>query len=113
MAHNRAAGRMAEGSPVVNEDGSGEQKVKMPTLNPNNLDGTIEDAQLVQAGAMAPDDPSGQDYAVAGQAKAIMSQAMAMKSQQQQGGGESGAQQAAASGSQQPDFQRPQFSMQA
>lgn len=51
----------------------------MPSLNPNNPDKTINDANTVIRSAMAPSDPSDQDYRVADQAQSIKMQAQAVK----------------------------------
>ena len=51
----------------------------MPSLNPNNPDKTINDANTVIRSAMAPSDPSDQDYRVAAQAQSIKMQAQAVK----------------------------------
>ena len=53
----------------------------MPSLNPNNPQKTINDANTVIRSAMAPSDPSDQDYRVAAQAQSIKMQAQAVKSQ--------------------------------
>ena len=55
----------------------------MPSLNPANPKKTLEDADTVIRAAMAPNDPSGQDYAVANQAKNIKMQAQAIKQEGQ------------------------------
>ena len=53
--------------------------IQMPTLDKKNLDKTIKHADTVIRAAMAPTDPSSQDYKVAAEARAIRSQALAMK----------------------------------
>ena len=78
-AHKRAAGSLA--GPIVienNADGipvSGHVSIKMPRLNKENPQETIDQADIVIKSAMAPTDPSGQDYKVAKQAKSIKAQA--------------------------------------
>ena len=81
--HKRAGGalagaivieRNAEGIPV-----GGHVSIKMPTLNPKNPQNTINNANTVIESAMAPSDPSGQDYRVANQAKSIKAQAQRLQ----------------------------------
>ncbi len=83
LAHKRAGGsfagdivieRNAEGIPV-----GGHVSIKMPTLDKNNPQRTIDHANIVINSAMAPADPSEQDYNVANQAKAIKQQAIEYK----------------------------------
>ncbi len=75
LAHKRAAGNLA--GPIVIEKNSqgipvgGHVSIKMPSLNEENPEQTIEQADTVIKSAMAPKDPSGQDYKVASQAKSI------------------------------------------
>lgn len=83
LAHKAAGGSLA-GSIVIerNSDGipfAGHVDIKMPSLNPNNPDKTINDANNVIRSAMAPSDPSDQDYRVAAQAQSIKMQAQAVK----------------------------------
>lgn len=85
LAHKSAGGALA-GSIVIerNADGmpfAGHVDIKMPSLNPNNPQKTINDANKVIRSAMAPSDPSDQDYRVAAQAQSIKMQAQAVKSQ--------------------------------
>lgn len=85
LAHKSAGGALA-GSIVIerNADGipfAGHVDIKMPSLNPNNPQKTINDANTVIRSAMAPSDPSDQDYRVAAQAQSIKMQAQAVKSQ--------------------------------
>lgn len=85
LAHKSAGGALA-GSIVIerNTDGipfAGHVDIKMPSLNPNNPQKTINDANTVIRSAMAPFDPSDQDYRVAAQAQSIKMQAQAVKSQ--------------------------------
>lgn len=79
LAHKMAGGALAgdiviernsEGIPVA-----GHVSIKMPVLNRNNPQQTINDADTVIRSAMAPSDPSEQDYRVAAQARAIKFQA--------------------------------------
>ena len=83
LAHKSAGGSLA-GSIVIerNADGipfAGHVDIKMPSLNTNNPDKTINDANTVIRSAMAPSDPSDQDYRVAAQAQSIKMQAQAVK----------------------------------
>lgn len=87
MAHKAAGGqfagaisieRNAEGIPV-----SGHVPIRMPVLNKSNPQQTIDHANTVIKAAMAPSDPSGQDYKVANQASQIKMQAMALKAKRQ------------------------------
>ena len=85
LAHKRAGGDLA--GPIIierNADGipfAGHVDIKMPSLNPNNPQKTINDANTVIRSAMAPFDPSDQDYRVASQAENIKMQAQAIKQQ--------------------------------
>ena len=83
LAHKTAGGALAgdiviernsEGIPVA-----GHVAIKMPVLNRNNPQQTINDADTVIRAAMAPSDPSDQDYRVAAQARSIKSQAESFK----------------------------------
>lgn len=83
LAHKRAGGvfagdivieRNAEGIPV-----GGHVPIQMPTLDENNPQRTIDHANTVIASAMAPSDPSEQDYKVANQARAIKQKAIEIK----------------------------------
>lgn len=83
LAHKAAGGSLA-GAIVIerNSDGipfAGHVDIKMPSLNPNNPDKTINDANTVIRSAMAPSDPSDQDYRVAAHAQSIKMQAQAVK----------------------------------
>ena len=82
-AHKRAAGSL--GGPIViesNSEGipvSGHVSIKMPKLNERNPQETIDNADIVIKSAMAPSDPSAQDYKVANEAKTIKHQAENIK----------------------------------
>lgn len=83
LAHKSAGGSLA-GSIVIERNAdeipfAGHVDIKMPSLNPNNPDKTINDANTVIRSAMAPSDPSDQDYRVAAQAQSIKMQAQAVK----------------------------------
>lgn len=85
LAHKSAGGSLA-GAIVIerNADGipvGGHVPIKMPALDKNNPDKTINDANTVIRSAMAPTNPSSQDYNAANQAKALKLQAMAVKAE--------------------------------
>lgn len=65
----------ANGIPV-----GGHVSIKMPSLNKNNPNETIKHANTVIKAALAPSDPSSQDYKVAAQARLIKNQAEIYKS---------------------------------
>ena len=78
-AHKDAAGDLG-GSIVIENNAQGipvkgHVDIKMPVLDKTNPDKTIKRADTVIKSAMAPDDPSSQDYKVANEAKSIKSQA--------------------------------------
>lgn len=87
MAHKTAGGSFAGAISIErNQDGipvSGHVPIKMPTLDKNNPQKTIDHANTVIRAALAPGDPSAQDYKVANQAAQIKMQAQAFKSQHQ------------------------------
>ncbi|MBQ4113785.1 protein-glutamate O-methyltransferase [bacterium] len=83
LAHKNAAGSLA-GSIVIEKDSNGipvggHVSIKMPRLNPNNPDETINHANRVIKAALAPSDPSEQDYKVAFQAKQMKTKAEQLK----------------------------------
>lgn len=83
LAHKSAGGSLA-GSIVIekNADGipvGGHVNIKMPSLDPNNPQKTIDEANTVIRSAMAPVDPSSQDLKVKAQAENIKMQAQAVK----------------------------------
>ena len=83
LAHKRAGGVFA-GDIVIekNSEGipiSGHVAIQMPVLDKANPQRTIDHANTVIASAMAPSDPSDQDYKVANQARAIKQQAVDFK----------------------------------
>lgn len=83
-AHKSAAGALG-GPIVVEKDASGavtggHVDIKMPTFDPKDPDKTVSQANQVIKAAMAPADPSGQDYKVAAQAQGILNQAQQAKS---------------------------------
>jgi len=82
QAHKSAGGALA-GAIVIERDSNGipvggHVAIKMPALDSNNPQKTIDDANIVIRSAMAPGDPSAQDYKVAAQARAIKAQAQSM-----------------------------------
>ena len=77
--HKSAAGSLG-GAIVIEKDSQGiptggHVDIKMPGLDKKNPDKTIKDANTVIKAAMAPSDPSNQDYKVAAKAQAIKTQA--------------------------------------
>lgn len=83
LAHKVAGGSFAgaisieknsEGIPV-----SGHVPIKMPVLDKNNPQKTIDDADVVIKAALAPSDPSSQDYKVAAEAQSIKDRAKSLK----------------------------------
>lgn len=84
LKHKQAAGSYG-GSIVIERDANGivtggHVDIKMPTLDKNDPDETIKHANIVIDAAMAPDDPSDQDYKVAAEARAIKAEAQSCKS---------------------------------
>ena len=84
LAHKRAAGSLG-GSIVIEKDGNGipvggHVSIQMPKLDPTNPEKTIQHADTVIRAAMAPSDPSSQDYKVASEARSIKSKAQSLKS---------------------------------
>lgn len=87
-AHKVAGGSLAGAIVIDWKNGipvGGHVSIKMPSLNPKNPKKTIEEANTVINSAMAPADPSSQDYKVAGQAKGIKAQAERMEAKQKRG----------------------------
>lgn len=83
LAHKLAGGHLA-GAIVIEKNSqgipfAGHVDIKMPKMNPQNPKQTINDADTVIRAAMAPADPSGQDYKVAAQAQNIKAQAQNFK----------------------------------
>lgn len=83
LAHKMAGGSFAGAISIEkNSDGipvSGHVPIKMPILDKNNPQKTIDHANTVIKAAMAPSDPSSQDYKVASEAANIKNQAEALK----------------------------------
>jgi len=85
LAHKNAAGSLA-GPIVIEKDSNGipvggHVSIQMPTLDKEHPEKTIKHAETVIKSAMAPSDPSEQDYKVASQAKAIKTQAEKVQKQ--------------------------------
>ena len=91
--HLAAAGKYADGGIHMdyNSQGwatGGHVKIKMPALNKANPKETIQHAEAVKKAALAPGDPSEQDYKVAAQASQTLfkaQQLLANGSPQQSG----------------------------
>lgn len=83
-AHKRAGGALA-GAIVIEKNAQGipvggHVSIQMPKLNQKNPQQTIDNANTVINSALAPSDPSSQDYKVAAQAKTVKAQAQRIKS---------------------------------
>ena len=79
LKHKNAAGSFG-GSIVIEKDANGiptggHVDILMPVLDKNNPDKTIKHADTVIKAAMAPHDPSDQDYKVAAEARSIKAEA--------------------------------------
>ena len=87
MAHKAAGGSFAGAITIEkNSDGipvAGHVPIAMPVLDKRNPQNTIDHASTVIRAALAPSDPSSQDFRVANQASRIKMQAMAYKTQHQ------------------------------
>ena len=75
LAHKNAAGALA-GPIVIEKDSNGipvggHVSIQMPAVDPNNPQKAIDQADVVIKSAMAPSDPSAQDYNVANEARRI------------------------------------------
>ena len=78
-AHKNAAGSLG-GFIVIEKNGQGiptggHVDIQMPVLDKKDPDKTIKHADIVIKAAMAPGDPSEQDYKVAAEAKSIKNKA--------------------------------------
>lgn len=85
LKHKNAAGSLG-GAIVIEKDANGvptggHVDILMPTLNKKDPDKTIKHADIVIKSAMAPNDPSDQDYRVAAKARSIKAEAETYKSQ--------------------------------
>ena len=79
LAHKQAGGSLA-GNIVIekNSEGipvGGHVSIRMPSIDKSHPEKAIRDADTVIKSAMAPADPSAQDYKVAAQAKTIKREA--------------------------------------
>lgn len=79
LAHKGAAGSLG-GSIVIERDASGlvtggHVPITIPGLNKTNPKETLKQAQQVIDSAMAPSDPSDQDYKVAAEARSVLAMA--------------------------------------
>ena len=87
LAHKNAGGKYAGAIHIQrNEFGipiAGHVPIQMPTLDKNNPDNTINHANIVIDAALAPGDPSAQDYKVASQARDIKYLAQSYKANHQ------------------------------
>ena len=84
-AHKNAAGSLG-GYIVIEKDTNGipvggHVDIKMPVLDKDNPERTIQHADTVIKAAMAPNSPSSQDYKVASEAEAIKNKAKNIKNQ--------------------------------
>lgn len=90
QAHFAGLGHMAASGPVIERDGSGmptggHVQVKPFSLNPQNPEASLRDAQAVFKGASAPGaDMSGADGAIAAKASKVMFQAQQLIQQKRQ-----------------------------
>ncbi len=76
LAHKEAAGSFG-GNIVIEQDADGwvtggHVNITVPGLDTKNPEKTKEQAEIVIKAALAPSDPSGQDYKVAADAKAVL-----------------------------------------
>jgi len=86
-AHQSVAGSLG-GSIVIekNSDGvafAGHVPIQIPEVNEGNTDTSKKQNEQVKASALAPSDPSGQDYMVAAQAQANINKALIFMQQKQ------------------------------
>ena len=84
LAHKNAAGTLA-GAIVIEKDSKGmpiggHVSIKMPKLNIDNPTETFEHDNKVIRAALAPSNPSAQDYKVASKARSIKAQAETIQS---------------------------------
>lgn len=82
-AHKAAGGQYAGAISIEKDENgipvSGHVPIQMPALDKNNPQKTIDHANTVINAALAPSDPSSQDYKVANSAEQIKMQAQAVK----------------------------------
>ena len=86
-AHQSAAGALGGGIVIEkNSDGvafAGHVPIQIPEVNASNADVAKKQNEQVKTSALAPSDPSGQDYLVAAQAQANINKALLMMRQNQ------------------------------
>jgi len=86
-AHQSAAGALGGGIVIEkNSDGvafAGHIPIQIPDVNASNVDLSKPQNEKVKASALAPSDPSGQDYLVAAQAQANINKALLLIKQKQ------------------------------
>jgi len=85
LAHKNSAGSLA-GPIVIEKDSNGipvggHVSIQMPVIDKAHPEKTIKHADTVIKSALAPSDPSAQDYKVASEAKAIKSKAEQIQKQ--------------------------------
>lgn len=85
LAHKNAAGSLA-GPIVIEKDSNGvpvggHVSIQMPAIDKAHPEKTIEHADTVIKSALAPSDPSEQDYKVAAQARTIKAEAQNIQKQ--------------------------------
>ncbi len=86
-AHQSAAGSLGGGI-VIEKDSNGvafagHVPIQIPEVNAGNVDTSKKQNEQVKTAALAPSDPSGQDYMVAAQAQANINKALMLMKQQQ------------------------------
>lgn len=89
MQHLRAAGQYAVGGIHIDYDQNGwatggHVSVQMPVLDKNNPNKTIAHAKAIEASALAPSDPSDQDFKVYSAAQQVRFQAEQLLAKKQQ-----------------------------
>jgi hypothetical protein len=89
QAHQAAAGGLA-GTMSIQYDQNGvafagQVPISIPPLDSANPEASMKNYQAVRASALAPGDPSPQDYSVASRAEGLMGQAKMLIDQKQQG----------------------------
>ncbi len=86
-AHQAAAGSLSGGIVIEkNSDGvafAGHVPIQIPEVNASNLDISKPQNEQVKRSALAPSDPSGQDYFVAAQAQSNINKALLLMQQKQ------------------------------
>lgn len=87
QAHQNAAGALGGGIVIEKDsDGvafAGHVPIQIPEVSAGNTDATKKQNEQVKTAALAPSDPSGQDYLVAAQAQANINKALMLMKQKQ------------------------------